>query len=180
MHKKVSLGIFMMILSFNFGLSQPKSPEIEISKQHINWMTWAEVQTALKTNPKPIIVDVYTSWCGWCKFMDKTTFKNRKVISYINNNMYAVKFDAETKTPIQFDGNLYENKELGHKRGSHDLANAILNDEMSYPTIVYFNENLERITISTGFKKSKALLKELSYVTEKAYLSMDLHDYINQ
>ena len=35
----------------------------------INWMTIEEAQEAQKKNPKKIMMDVYTKWCGPCKMV---------------------------------------------------------------------------------------------------------------
>ena len=62
--------------------------------QDVNWMTIEKAQELQKTNPKNIIMDVYTDWCGPCKLMDKNTFQNEDVANYLNENYYAVKFNA--------------------------------------------------------------------------------------
>ena len=63
----------------------------------IKWMTWKEMQEAQKKEHRKVFVDVYTGWCGWCKRMDASTFKDAYIVKYVNDNFYAVKFDAETK-----------------------------------------------------------------------------------
>ena len=63
-----------------------------ISSAQVNWMTMDEALAAQKLNPKKIIVDVYTSWCGPCKLLDKNTFGNAEVSAFINQNFYPVKF----------------------------------------------------------------------------------------
>src|SRR5674476_574025 len=70
------------------------------TKEKVQWLSIAEMQVAYSKNPKPILVDVYTSWCGWCKVMDKQTYSNDKVAAYINEKYYAVKFDAESKDSV--------------------------------------------------------------------------------
>ena len=40
---------------------------INVSSQEINWMTFEEAIALQKKNPKKIMVDVYTVWCGPCK-----------------------------------------------------------------------------------------------------------------
>ena len=52
--------------------------------QQINWMSLDEAVEAQKTTPKNLIIDVYTNWCGPCKLMDKNTFSNPEIVSYIN------------------------------------------------------------------------------------------------
>jgi len=49
-----------------------------------DWMKMNELNEKIKSEPKPVIIDLYTNWCYWCKVMDKKTYTNSKVISYIN------------------------------------------------------------------------------------------------
>ena len=40
-----------------------------------NTLTWISFEQAVelqKKEPRKILIDVYTDWCGWCKKMDKT------------------------------------------------------------------------------------------------------------
>ena len=52
--------------------------------EKINWMTFAEAIEAQKIKPKKILMDIYTTWCGPCKLMDKNTFQNPDVVNYVN------------------------------------------------------------------------------------------------
>ena len=76
-------------------------------KEKINWMTVEEAQEKFMVSPKPIIIDLYTNWCYWCKVMDKKTYNNKNVISYINKHFYAVKINAETKETINWGNKNY-------------------------------------------------------------------------
>ena len=68
------------------------------SANKMKWYTIEEVQALNEKDPKPILVDVYTDWCGWCKVMDRKTFANADVQAYIQENFYPVKFNAEQKS----------------------------------------------------------------------------------
>lgn len=129
----------------------------------IRWMSWDEAIAANKVAPKHMIIDVYTDWCGWCKRMDATTFKDPRVVKYITDNFYAVKFDAEQKADIVYDGNTFSYQKAGN-RGVHALAASLLDNRLSYPSIVYFNNKMERVMISPGFKDADAVLAELAQV----------------
>ena len=128
----------------------------------ITWITWDEAVKATKENPKKIVIDVYTDWCGWCKRMDATTFKDPKVEAYIAENFYAVKFNAEQREDIVYDGNTFSYQKNG-RRGVHGLAASLLDNRLSYPSVVYLNGDMERIMISAGYKDADKMLQELMY-----------------
>ena len=100
--------------------------------------------TLTESTPKKIFIDVYTDWCGWCKRMDKATFQNPEVAAYMNEHYYNVKFDAEQKESIEILGNTFEFVPQG-SRGYHELAAALLNGKMSYPTVVFMNPKFEML-----------------------------------
>ena len=58
-----------------------------------------------------MFIDVYTDWCGWCKRMDASTFKDPTVAAYLNANFYPVKLNAETRDTITFNGKTYTNSQ---------------------------------------------------------------------
>ena len=96
-HLKISLSFLVLISSFF------------VSSQEINWLTLEEALNAQKDNPKKILMDVYTVWCGPCKLMDKKTFSNTDLINYVNDHYYAVKFNGEGDETINFYGNIFSN-----------------------------------------------------------------------
>ena len=77
------------------------------SKDDIQWMTWSEVEDALKKEKRKVFVDIYTTWCGPCKEMDRTTFKDKEIIKYINDNFYAVKFKQFSAQIKIFPGHFF-------------------------------------------------------------------------
>jgi len=91
------------------------------AQNKIKWMTWEDALSAQQSNPKKLVVDIYTDWCGWCKKMDKATFQKDHIARYVNGNYYAIKFDAETKRDIEYNGKTYKYISNG-RRGYHELA----------------------------------------------------------
>jgi len=130
------------------------------STQGINWMSMEEALQAQQQNPKPIFVDIYTDWCGWCKVMDKKTFSQKEVADYLNEHFYTVKFNAEKEGPVDFNGKQYELINAG-KRGIHTLAYAMLDGKLSYPAYVILGESLERLAVIKGYKEAEPFLNML-------------------
>lgn len=77
--------------------------------QDVKWLTLEEALVAQQKNPKPIFMDVYTTWCGPCKMLDKNTFVDPSVTAIINEKYYAVKFNAEGNDEVNFKGETYSN-----------------------------------------------------------------------
>ena len=125
------------------------------SAQKINWMTMNEAVAAQAKNPKKIFVDMYTNWCGPCKLLDRNTFSNKDVISYINKNFYAVKFNAEGNEVIKDSKRTYTNPKYDPARANrrnsqHQFATYM--GVRAYPTVLFLDENGGLINRVRGYK----------------------------
>lgn len=132
------------------------------SQTKINWLSWDEALKLHKEEKKKIFVDVYTNWCGWCKKMDAATFQKEHIAEYINENYYAVKFNAEQKEDIIFRGKTYKFVNQG-RRGYHELAAQVTKGRLSYPTIVFLDENLNVIQPIPGFQDPRSFEMIMTY-----------------
>jgi thioredoxin-related protein len=143
-----------------------------ISDKEINWLSIDQVQEKMKKTPKKVYVDVYTGWCGWCKVMDQKTFSNPGVISYLNKNFYAVKFDAEQVDSVHFLGNHY-----GLEGRTNQFAIQLLRGQMSYPTTVILEENFQNPQIIPGYLEVKTIEPILKYFGDNLYKSTPWEEY---
>lgn len=134
----------------------------------INWLTVDELEAAQAKEPRKVMIDVYTKWCGPCKMMMRNTFTNADVIAYINENYYAVKFDAEGADPVEFKGKTFSNpnhvpNKTG-RNGVHELSRVF--QVRAYPTLVYLDESLEMIAPISGYKNPQQLELYLRFFDE--------------
>jgi thioredoxin-related protein len=164
-------------LAAHFSKPKPAAEEIGTASK---WYTWEEAVELNKTKPKKILVDVYTDWCGWCKRMDKGAFVDKDVTKYLNDNFYPVKLNAEQRDRIVFGRDTFNYVDTGNGKGIHTLAYALLDGKMSYPTIVYLDEQYRRIMISPGFKEAPDLMKELKFAKEEQYDKTSWEEYKNK
>lgn len=172
--KKVLFPVAILALCASFlAFTLP----VEKEKATIEWHTWEEAIAKSKENPKKIFIDIYTDWCGWCKVMDKKTFTDKKVIEYMNENFYAVKFDAEQKEVIEFDGHEFAYINSG-RRGVHELAYSLLDGRLGYPSVVYLDEDNKRISVSPGYKEAKGMINELQFVAEEHYKTTSFEKFV--
>jgi thioredoxin-related protein len=128
-------------------------------KQKINWMSLEEALAAQVNEPRKIIMDVYTTWCGPCKMLDANTFQNDDVANYVNQNYYAVKFNAEGEEVVKYKDLEFTNPQFDPNRqgrnAQHELAQAL--KITAYPTIVFFNENGDTLLPIPGYKTPSQL-----------------------
>ncbi|WP_200978865.1 thioredoxin fold domain-containing protein [Echinicola sp. 20G] len=145
--KRILTLVFLMIVGSS----------VYAQKTKIQWLSFDEATTMNQDNPKMLIIDVYTDWCGWCKKMDKETFTDEGVIKYINENFYAVKLDAEnSKKKFEFRGKEYTEE---------SMARAMR--VSSYPNFVIMDAAMENITQLPGYREPEAFLKDLVATIEK-------------
>jgi len=142
----------------------------------VKWMSFEEAVEKSKTEKRRIFIDVYTDWCGWCKVMDKNTFSEAEVAKLLNEKFYPVKLDAEQTADIQFQGNTFKFVPYGNK-GTHQLAMALLNNQMSYPTVVFLDEDFRMIQPLAGYQKAEEFHKILQFIGEGHYKKMKWADW---
>lgn len=146
--------------------------------QDIQWISWEEAVELSQTDtqPKKIFVDVYTDWCGWCKKMDQNTFQNPEVSKYMQDNFYMVKMDAEGKEPIEYQGKTFKFVPSG-RRGYHELAAALLQGKMSYPTVVFLDEQINMLSPVPGYQQVEPFMQIAKYFGENIYKDKDWQSY---
>lgn len=158
-------NILLLFLFLAFGA---------VNAQQINWMSMEEALAAQKENPKKIFMDVYTSWCGPCKLLDKNTFGDKNVIEYVNKNFYAVKFNAEGNESITYQDFTYTNPNYQAERkgrnSQHLLAHALKVN--AYPTVVFFKENGDLIQGVPGYRTPPQLELYLKMIHSDDYLKI--------
>lgn len=164
------IHLLIIIITFCFKLSAQTDNGL------VNWMTLKEAQEKSKLQPKPVLLEIYTDWCGWCKHMMKTTYSNQGLAGYINANFYPVKFNAETKDTIEYLGKKYfpTSKE---PKTPHELAIKFLGNSQSYPSTLFLANNFEFTLVTQGYLDDKKIEPILVFTVENGFRSCGYDDF---
>ena len=166
---------YFLSLFFIVTLSSWNSPkQVQVGK--VEWLTFEEAIALHNENPKKLLIDLYTNWCGWCKVMDRETYSNARLSAYINENFYPVKFNAEQKEAVVFDGHTFNFIPSG-RRGVHELAAALTRNKLSYPTTVFMDEELQIIQPIAGYLKPNQMEPILNFIGGDYYKSVPWAGY---
>ncbi|MCF8380929.1 MAG: DUF255 domain-containing protein [Bacteroidales bacterium] len=180
--KIISLFTSILVLS---GFTIDEKPQAKSTVNSaavtnaINWLDFTEANKLSATNDKKYFIYVYTDWCSWCKRMNSTSFQDEEVIQLLNDKFISVKFNAESKDPITFRGNEFKFVSSGN-RGYHQLAAALLNNKLSYPSIVFLDEKMNMIQPLPGYKSPEDLSRILRYLGDKIYEEMSFDAYLEK
>lgn len=175
------LTLFTAVLALAIGGSAfVKAHEDAEQAGGIQWMTLEEVEAAQKVEAKPVLVDLYTSWCVWCTKMDENTFTEPSLASYINKNFYAVKFDAEADVSVSVNGQDYQLTTVNNRK-VHQLAWTwgAENNRIGYPTTVILGSDMNKLQAFPGYKDVDAMSTLARYFGEGIYQSKSWQDYLS-
>ena len=74
---------------------------LQHAKNPINWQRWDEMlYTKQNPNEKLLVVSIGYSSCHWCHVMEKETFEDEEVATYMNKNFISIKVDREENPEI--------------------------------------------------------------------------------
>ena len=153
--------------------------QFQLYSQEINWMSLKDVAEAQKTNPKNVLIDVYTNWCGPCKLMDRNTFSNTDIIRIINENYYAVKFNAEGNDTVTFMDKVFTNPNFDstktqRRNSSHQFTQFL--GVNAYPSTLFFDSEMNYLTPVRGYLNPKQIELYLLLFKDNTYKDVKSQD----
>lgn len=141
----VTLVIFSMV-AFLWAFRYPSNTKLE-------WKDWNEGYELAKKSKKIMLIDAYTDWCGWCKKMDADTYSKDQIVSYINKNFVAIKFNPELDQKYKVGETELTGREL--------LANLAGGQGVGYPTTFFLSLEKNQVQMVSGYKNAEQFIQVL-------------------
>jgi thioredoxin-related protein len=119
----------------------------------VAWHGWNEGLAAAAGGTKPVIVDVYTDWCGWCKRMDRDTYSRPEIGDYLNKHFVMVRLNAEGPEKLSYAGQSLTARALA---GGFQVT--------GYPTTIFLKPDGTHLVNVPGYIPADQFLKLVRFI----------------
>lgn len=120
--------------------------------------------TALQINEeRSVLVFLTADWCTYCERIKETSFKQKEIISVLNEDFYYVEFDIEQKNTITIGEQEFVFVPSGINAGIHQFAEAVgtVDGAVSIPTFVVLSSSWEILYQYNGYMNTNQIKKFL-------------------
>jgi thioredoxin-related protein len=145
----------------------------------VQWVSFEDAEKLAKHNPKPILIDIYTTWSITSKVMEATTYTDKAIADSINENFYAVHFDPTSTDTITLWGKAFVNQ---HRGGSpfHDLALFLTKNQIGIPATIYLNDKLQLLSNAPGYRSPEELAPLLVFFGKAIYKEKSWNEFYKE
>lgn len=147
--------------------SSAKPPAQKTNPDKISWHKYNEGLKLAQQSGKKVLIEFTAVWCGWCRKMQATTFKDSTVIDLINKHYIAVTLDGESRDTLNVDGWITTGRELA---GEYRVA--------SFPTFWFLTSTGERIAPLIGYREAPGFIDVLDYLKDDTYKSTTFQNFL--
>lgn len=138
-------------------------------EKKLDWLAFdVAADRAVKEN-KHVIVDVYTTWCGWCRVMDRETYGNPEVADYLQKNFVLAKINGESSSKMHYKGQELTEREFARGVGV-----------TGFPSTFFLKPDLEVLGGVPGFIRPKDFMLYATYVGTRWYEKGKIQDFMDQ
>jgi len=142
-----------LILAVALATAATLSPAAGAATGEVQWTRWDAGLKSASASNRPILVDVYTDWCGWCRRMDRDVYSRDDVRQYLSRHFVTVRLNAESPSAASYAAHRYTESSLAARfRVS------------GFPTTIFLKPNGDHLVNVPGYVPADRFLLLLQYI----------------
>ena len=134
----------------------------------LDWLALDAAVDKAKSQNKHVIVNVYTTWCGYCRMMDKQTFGNDEVAAHLRENFVLAKVNGESSSKVHWQGQEMTERQFARAVGV-----------TGFPATYFLKPNAEMLGGVSGYIRSPDFMIYAKYVSTKWYEKGKIQQYVD-
>lgn len=135
----------------------------------LTWYKYDEGLTKAKKEKKHIMVHFYTTWCGWCRRMDRNTFNDEEIKKVLDESYIPIRVNGQSGQKLKLDGKEISERQLTGKYGVR-----------AYPITWFLKPSGERIAPRRGYAGPDEFLYILDWVKDDLYEKISFQEFVKQ
>jgi thioredoxin-related protein len=84
--------VFLLAIGFMIATTEGNA-----ASNSVKWYSFDEGMALGQSQGKKIFMHFWAEWCRYCYTMEKKTFRNSSVITYLNDNFISIKVNYDTE-----------------------------------------------------------------------------------
>lgn len=167
----------LLMLGLNMNSNADKKTELKPAASLTTedfWTTdWDKGIADARAQKKPVIIDFYTDWCGWCKKLDKDTYAAPEILKRLKEGWIGIKVNPEDKLK---SGTLN-----GQKAAYAQIARFY--KVQGYPTLIFLDKEGNQVDLNTpiNYVPKEPFGPLLDYIKGEIYKkNVSLEQYIQE
>ena len=95
----VLVALVACLISACIDPTPPSQPSADTPGTGITWYSYDEGMKIAQEQNKPVMIDVYTDWCKYCKELDRVVYTDPDVIN-LADQFVCIKFNADKRRDL--------------------------------------------------------------------------------
>ena len=154
-----TLGLYGLVWAADSKSPRGSKPAVPGTRvEALEWLDYGRALERAQKEDKHVLIDFYTNWCGWCKKMDRDTYGDSAVTSYLRDHFVLSKVNAESDKRFRVSGGTMSGIELARQF-----------QVSSFPITWFLKPDGSKLDRVSGYVPADRFIYALRFVHERRY-----------